>query len=188
MVARISVLSPTRRQLIGKSLALGAILAVGRAEVTIADTEIESEQLPMADIMHLIKIGTSPERVYQAITTADGLRDWWTRDAAIEPKVGAAGEMGFYGKRFIAKLRVEELKPNSLVKWSVTYQAWDGKEIEFALRANDGNTVLAFAHRGFEQAGDKYASANTRWSFYLFSLKRYLETGTGSPNPDDGNF
>lgn len=51
-----------------------------------------------------------------------------------------------------------------------------------------GNTVLAFAHRGFKQADDKYASANTRWGFYLLSLKRYLETGKGSPNPDDSDF
>jgi uncharacterized protein YndB with AHSA1/START domain len=188
MVARMSALLPTRRQLIGKSLALGAILAAGRTETAIADTKVEREQQPMADIMHLIKIGTSSERVYQAITTADGLRNWWTRDAEIEPKVGAAGEVGFYGKRFIAKLKVEELKPNVLVKWSVTNQAWEGKDIEFALRPNDGNTALAFVHRGFEPASDKYASATTRWGFYLFSLKRYLETGTGSPNPDDGNF
>jgi uncharacterized protein YndB with AHSA1/START domain len=142
----------------------------------------------MADIMHLIKIGTNPERIYTAIATAEGIRNWWTRDAAIEPKLGATGEMGFYGKRFIAKLSVEELKPNSLVRWSVTNQAWDGKEIEFALRPNEGKTVLAFAHRGFKQADDKYASANTRWGFYLLSLKRYLETGKGSPNPDDGDF
>ena len=85
-------------------------------------------------------------------------------------------------------MKVEELKPNSLVRWSVTNEAWDGKEVEFALRSNAGTTVLAFAHRGFKQADDKYASANTRWGFYLLSLKRYLETGTGTPNPDDGDF
>jgi len=141
----------------------------------------------MSDIMHLIKIRSTTERVYQAIAMAEGIRNWWTRDAAIEPKVGATGEMGFYGKRFIAALKVEALEPNSLVRWRVTNQAWDGKEIEFALRANGGDTLLAFAHRGFKQADDKYASANTRWGFYLLSLKRYLETGKGSPNPDDGD-
>jgi hypothetical protein len=75
-----------------------------------------------------------------------------------------------------------------LVRWSVTNEAWDGKEVEFALRPNGDDTVLAFAHRGFKQANDKYASANTRWGFYLLSLKRYMETGKGTPNPDDGNF
>ena len=57
----------------------------------------------MQDIMHLIKIHASTERVYGAITTAYGIRQWWTRDAAIEPKVGAAGEFGFNGKAFCSK-------------------------------------------------------------------------------------
>jgi uncharacterized protein YndB with AHSA1/START domain len=57
----------------------------------------------MQDVMHLIKIHAPSERVYEAITTADGIRQWWTRDAAIEPKLGAAGEFGFNGKRFIAR-------------------------------------------------------------------------------------
>ena len=142
----------------------------------------------MPDIMHLIKIRSTPGGVYQAIATAEGIRNWWTRDATIEPKVGANGEVGFYGRRFIAKLKVDELKPDLLVRWSVTNEAWDGKEVEFALRSNGNDTMLAFAHRGFKQADDKYASANTRWGFYLLSLKRYVETGKGTPNPDDGNF
>ena len=142
----------------------------------------------MSDIKHLIKIRSTPERVYDAVTTADGLRHWWSRDAAIEPKVGANGEIGFYGKRFIATLTVEELRPNMLVRWRVTNEAWDGKGIEFVLRTIDSGTALAFTHSGFKAADDKYASATTRWGFYLLSLKRYLETGTGAPNPDDGDF
>lgn len=118
----------------------------------------------MSDIMHLLKIRATPERVYQTIATAEGIRNWWTRDAVIEPTVGANGEIGFYGRRFVAMLTVEGLAPNSLVRWRVTNQAWDGKEIEFVFRAN-GDTVLAFAHRGFKQADDKYASANTRGAF-----------------------
>jgi uncharacterized protein YndB with AHSA1/START domain len=35
----------------------------------------------MPDIMHLVKINASPERVYQALTTPEGIRNWWTRDA-----------------------------------------------------------------------------------------------------------
>ena len=38
---------------------------------------------------------------------------------------------------------------------------------------------------GAKRADDAYASATTRWGFYLLSLKRYLETGKGAPNPED---
>jgi len=140
----------------------------------------------MHDIMHLIKIHASSERVYQAITTADGIRQWWTRDAAIDAKVGGAGEFGFYGKRFVAKVTVEELSATNRVRWKVTNSAWPGNDIEFNLKADGNDTTLLFAHRGFPRADEGYASATTRWGFYLLSLKRYLQTGKGTPNPDDG--
>ncbi len=53
------------------------------------------ERTVMPDIMHTLKIKTSPDQVYRAIATAEGIRDWWTRDAALDPKVGGAGEFGF---------------------------------------------------------------------------------------------
>jgi uncharacterized protein YndB with AHSA1/START domain len=139
----------------------------------------------MQDIMHLIKIHAPSDRIYEAITTADGIGQWWTRDAAIEPKVGAAGEFGFYGKRFVAKVTVEELSPATRVRWKVTNLAWPGIDIEFNLKADGNDTTLLFAHRGFPRADEAFASATTRWGFYLVSLKRYLQTGKGTPNPDD---
>ena len=139
----------------------------------------------MQDIMHLLKIHASPDRVFDAITTAAGIQQWWTRDAAIEPKIGAAGEFGFYAKRFVAKVVVEELAPNELVRWKVVNAAWPGDEIEFNLKADGNDTILLFAHRGFPQANEALASATTRWGYYLLSLKRYLQAGKGNPNPDD---
>jgi len=35
-----------------------------------------TEQQHMPDLGHLIKIRATPERVYQAITTADSIRNW----------------------------------------------------------------------------------------------------------------
>jgi uncharacterized protein YndB with AHSA1/START domain len=45
----------------------------------------------MSDIMHFIKIQASPEQVYQALATAEGIRNWWTRDAVLDSRVGGAG-------------------------------------------------------------------------------------------------
>ena len=104
--------SATRRQVLRRIPALGASLAVGAAVATSAgalpaadaptqsSSEFKPEERPMPDIKHLIKIRSTPESVYQAIARAEGIRNWWTRDASIEPKVGANGEMSFYGKRF----------------------------------------------------------------------------------------
>jgi uncharacterized protein YndB with AHSA1/START domain len=167
-----------------RNVGLGVGIAVLPA-ATISEGTAFAKDDTMHDIMHLIKIHASSERVYQAITTADGIRQWWTRDAAIEAKVGGAGEFGFNGKRFVAKVTIEELNPTTRVRWKVVNAAWDGKDIEFALKADRNDTTLVFAHRGFSRADEGYASATTRWSVYLLSLKRYLQTGKGTPNPDD---
>jgi uncharacterized protein YndB with AHSA1/START domain len=167
-----------------RGVGLAASIAVLPA-ATISGRTAFAKEDAMHDIMHLIKIHASSERVFQAITTTDEIRQWWTRDAAIEPKVGAAGEFGFYGRRFVAKMTVEELSPATRVRWKVANAAWPGTDIEFNLRVDGTDTTLVFAHRGFPRADDVYASATTRWGFYLLSLKRYLETGKGMPNPDD---
>ena len=139
------------------------------------------------DIMHRLRIHAPPERVYQAITTSDDIRNWWTRDAALDAKIGGTGEFGFYNRRFVAKVKVDELTPSRHVAWEVVNSAWDGKTIVFDLQPQGSDTVLSFAHRGFKRADEGYASATTRWGYYLVSLKQYLETGKGTPNPDDSD-
>jgi uncharacterized protein YndB with AHSA1/START domain len=166
-----------------RNAGLGASIAFLPAAVT--GGAVLGKDDTMQDIMLLIKIHASSGRVYEAITTADGIRQWWTRDATIEPKVGAAGEFGFNGKRFVAKVTVEELNPVTRVRWKVANSAWQGNDIEFNLKADGNNTTLLFAHRGFPRADEGFASATTRWGFYILSLKRYLQTGKGTPNPDD---
>jgi uncharacterized protein YndB with AHSA1/START domain len=166
-----------------RNAGLGAGIAVLPSAVT-GGAVLEKDDA-MQDIMHLLKIHAPSERVYEAITTAEGIRQWWTRDAAIEPTVGATGEFGFYGKRFTAKVTVEELSPAARVRWKVANSAWPGSDIEFNLKSDGNDTTLLFAHRGFPRADEALASATMRWGFYLLSLKRYLQTGKGTPNPDD---
>lgn len=200
-------LRTTRRQF----LAGGTVLSVGAGLAQVATTlaadpsedespihreidikaptrRVYEEQTRMPDIMHYLKIHAPADEVYRAITTADGIRGWWTRDAALEPKVGSIGEFGFNGRRFVAILKIVELKQPTQVKWQITNSAWSGDTIEFDPSAEEKDTRLFFAHRGFAQADQRYASATTRWGFYLLSLKQYLETGKGRPNPDDSDF
>lgn len=192
----------TRRQLLRRSLLLGTSLALAavspsvaapasstgaaaRLEITFTE---EQENEPMPEIMHLIKIRAAQDKVYQALATAEGIRNWWTRDAALDPKVGGAGDFGFYGRRMIIRAKVAELAPPGRVAWdevTSTGGRFDGTTISFDLKSQEGITSLLFAHRGFKTSGDDIASATTRWGFYLFSLKHYLETGKGTPNPED---
>jgi uncharacterized protein YndB with AHSA1/START domain len=145
-------------------------------------------EVTTAAIVHLLKIEASPERVYQAVSTAEGIEHWWTRDASLEAKVGGHGEFGFYDRRFIAKVQVTELEPPSRVGWRVDGPPWAGTTISFDIRTDGDGVTLKFAHRGHKEADDNVARASTRWAYYLISLKSYLEKGQGTPNPDDADF
>lgn len=138
--------------------------------------------------MHLINIRASREQVYQALTTADGIRNWWTRDADLGSKIGGTGEFRFYEGKSVTRVSIDELEPPAHVCWkTISANApggWDGTTITFGLRSEGGDTVLSFAHRGFKQADEGYARVTTGWAYYLVSLQQYLETGKGAPHPD----
>lgn len=160
-----------------------AVTTIGRAE---RNTEEENQHMP--EILHLIKIRAAEDKVYRAVTTPEGIRNWWTHDAVLDPKVGGTGEFGFYDHRMVIKIKVAELNPPARVTWDVvssTGGAFDGTTVSFDLKSEEGITSLSFAHRGFKAGVNNIASATTRWGFYLLSLKRYLETGKGTPNPED---
>lgn len=142
----------------------------------------------MADILHLIKIHAPCEQVYQAIATAEGVRNWWTRDTDLDSRVGGKGEFRFANGTRVTKVIIEELTPPLRAVWkalSAPIPSWADTTIRFELRAADGGTLLSFAHCGFPQADDLFAYSVTAWGSFLISLKLYLETGTGTPHPDD---
>ncbi len=51
----------------------------------------------MNDILHRVGITTSPEDVYAALTTIDGLAGWWTEDTRGDSAVGGVIEFRFDG-------------------------------------------------------------------------------------------
>jgi uncharacterized protein YndB with AHSA1/START domain len=191
--AALGTRSSTRRRFLATSVGLGtfafgsSLIAAPARAAALAHLDGGKER-HMADIMHTLKIHASADRVYQAIATAEGIRNWWTRDAVLESKVGGTGEFGFFARRFIAKVRIDELEPPKRIAWKVTNAAWPAETIVLEVRSEGAGARLSFLHRDFKEADQRYASATTRWGFYLLSLKSYLETGKGSPNPDDADF
>lgn len=113
----------------------------------------------------LVKIHASPERVYRALTTAEGIRNWWTRDADLDSRVGGTGQFRFYQGKAVTTVRVDDLEPQERVGWKTLSAnapgGWDGTEITFDLRAAEDETVLSFPHRGFKHADEGYALVNT---------------------------
>ena len=139
----------------------------------------------MPDIVHTIEINASLQRVYDALTSTEGIRRWWTRDASIETQTGGFGEFGFSERTVVTAIRVDELRSAFHVGWTTISSnapgGWNNPSIAFDLQSEGNVTVLEFAHCGFNEIIEGYTRVGEGWSHYLASLKQYLETGAGTP-------
>lgn len=139
----------------------------------------------MADILHRVEINASPARVFEAIARQEGLSAWWTTWTKAEPVVGSVAEFGFDDAT--TKMRIEELVPERRVAWWCVGgpEEWIGTRVSFELEPGGQGTIVRFGQHGWKAASDFYMHCNAKWSYFLHSLKAFVETGKGSPYPRD---
>ena len=142
----------------------------------------------MADIDHSIQIAVPANKVYEALTTAKGIRSWWTADADLERTSGGKGVFRFnYNGTVETVVRILVLQPPEQVTWKVEHSfrpEQDGTLINFMLRPEQGGTCLLFSQTGYAETDETFALMSKGWAYYLVSLKRYVETGKGAPSPN----
>jgi uncharacterized protein YndB with AHSA1/START domain len=141
----------------------------------------------MVDILHRIGVRTpAPDKVYDALTTVDGLADWWTDDTkGTGDEIGGVLEFRFPVGGF--DMEVIDLRPAERVAWRVVDgpEEWIGTTIEWDLHQADDCTVVLFAHRGWREPVEFMHHCSTKWGSFLMSLKSLVETGRGAPAPRD---
>lgn len=135
----------------------------------------------MEAIRHKLVIKEAPAKIFDAITTEEGIKGWWAKQTIAKPQVGFVNVFTFENDR--NEFRVTELVPNRKVEWLgvQAFEEWIDTTISFNLEEKDGKTVLRFAHSGWKAATDTFAVCSYDWAQFLRSLKSFCETGTGSP-------
>src|SRR5262245_22812921 len=146
----------------------------------------------MVDIIHRIGIKASPAQVYAALSTVDGVAGWWTRETSGDSKVGgivtvAFRDRGAKQEKGRVELEVIELDPGKAGRWRGESgpREWIGTEVTFSLTPDGEQTVVSFGHRNWREAVDFTAHCSMKWATFLLSLRELVETGSGSPSPDD---
>ena len=136
-------------------------------------------------------VTATPATVYAALTTAEGLRGWWTDDCDVATAVGET--ITFRFGQTSKDMRIERLDAGREVRWHVTKahiaagnlarrDEWVGTDIVFRLAsAGAGRTQLDFEHVGLVPGLDCYALCNKGWQHFMTSLKQLAETGRGTP-------
>ena len=140
----------------------------------------------MVDILHRVGVrGSSPEKVYDALTTLEGLAGWWTEDTKGSTEVGDVTQFRFPPGGF--DMEVLEQRPAERVSWRVVDgpEEWVGTRVGWELRQEGDYTIVLFKHQGWKEPVEFMHHCSTKWATYLMSLKSLVETGKGEPSRRD---
>lgn len=145
----------------------------------------------MVDILHRVGIRAPIADVYRALSTAEGVAAWWTRETTGTSEPGGTLAVEFLspaGERIGGMaMQVVALEPDAKVHWRFTEgpEEWIGTEAVFDLARDGDYTIVRFCHAGWREAIEFTAHCSTKWAVFLLSLRDLVETGTGRPSPDD---
>ncbi len=131
-------------------------------------------------IKHLFHINASPEKVFKAISTIDGLSNWWTTATSGEASLNGSIQFRF-GDAGGPDMKVIALIPSKKVVWEcvASNHGWKGHIFTFLLDENEGKTRIRFSHEGWQEQDDFYAICCFSWGRYMESCRQYCQTGTG---------
>ena len=141
--------------------------------------------MPFPDrIERTLELTHSPERVWAALTTAEGLGTWFGNTAEVDLRVGGEARLAWEsGDK--ATLVIERVEPPTVFAYTWPLHGLPDSDprrtyVEFTLAPSGGGTTLTVIESGFAQAsGDEHKKAfsgNTEgWTHELGELVAYLD-------------
>jgi uncharacterized protein YndB with AHSA1/START domain len=136
-------------------------------------------------IERTVELAAPPEKVWTALTTAEGLAAWFGNTATIDLRPGGSAQMKWIEEGYTANMRVERVEEPRVFgfTWHIYGLPEDDPRrtyVEFTLEPAGAGTRLTVVESGFAQAPeDVYRTAfdgNTRgWASELAELAAYLD-------------
>ncbi len=136
----------------------------------------------MAEIFHHFIINAQIKKVFEGISTPDGLDRWWSKSATGNPKLGNDYELNF-GPGFKWSAVVTKFSKNREFELTMTdaNSDWVNTRVGFSLNYNNGKTEVDFYHKGWPLKNKHYKISCYCWAMYLRLLKRFMEYGEKVP-------
>jgi uncharacterized protein YndB with AHSA1/START domain len=133
----------------------------------------------MATIKHLFHINASKQTVYEALTTINGLSNWWTNQTTGDSKIDGIIQFRFTGGG--CDMRVITLEESKTVQWFCVdgWADWIGTTISFQLEEANGKTKVLFQHSDWEDENEFFAGCSFSWGRFMESLRQFCQTGEG---------
>jgi len=137
----------------------------------------------MPQIDHEIKIAATPEQVFAALTTLEGVKGWHTPTATGSGDVGTEWVFSFADHPEFGWEVVTSEAPSTVV-WCCTRGPGDsvGTTASFTLASTaDDRTLVEHVHAGWPGTHGNFRKCNTTWGVLLHHLRDYVETGDAAP-------
>jgi uncharacterized protein YndB with AHSA1/START domain len=110
----------------------------------------------MKQIIHAVAIHAAPARVYQALTTAAGLRQWWSTKVEADERQGGVIRFAF-ADDFHPLMQQRILDRDRRVEWVCVmgHENWRDNTFTFTLQERKGNTLLTFSQDYARELSDE---------------------------------
>lgn len=132
----------------------------------------------MADIFHYFPINTSVERVFEAISSPEGIDKWWAKTTSVNVALDETFHF-YFEPDYNWTAVVSKCIPNK--EFELTMQTsdedWKGTKVGFRLADRQNVTEVQFYHTGWKVDNEHLRISNFCWAMYLRILKRNLEFG-----------
>ena len=137
-------------------------------------------------IERTISVAQPPEKVWAAITTAEGLGTWFGQKATVDLRVGGLAQLTWDGG-YTNELRIERLDPPRVFGWTWAISGLPEDDprrtyVEFTLEPDASGTRLTVVETGFAQLpsdlhSGAYGGNVEGWQNELDELVDYLNAG-----------
>jgi uncharacterized protein YndB with AHSA1/START domain len=147
----------------------------------------------MTELWHEVWIDAPTEKVFEALTTKDGLDGWWGPVAGAEALVGSVVEFD-HGLGAFLRMEIIDLIPNELLAWKCISEfddptnpasEWFGQTLRFELSPRSDVailggtqrvTVVTFRNEGWPSDSRWCGFCNSAWGETLgVKLKSHCE-------------
>lgn len=146
----------------------------------------------MATLYHEVWIHAPTAKVYQAISTADGIGTWWDKQTAVHTDQGVVLEHNPGPEHGVVKMKVLDLVQDKRVEWecisthpqSSPASAWTGTHVIFEISRRSvppwaadraDMAIVNFRHSGWDEHSAYFGFCNFAWGQVLQKLKHVCE-------------
>ena len=129
-------------------------------------------------IHHLLHINSPKEKVFNALTSIEKLKLWYTTEVQGIFNLNEIIEFKFGSVDFHTKIIDLVVNEKIVMECVATSLPLIGQKITYELDQNDEKTRVRFSQDGFEFLDDFYANMNFSASKYLESLRQFCQKGS----------